>query len=38
MEGKVGDEWEILKELEGKRGVKVKFEIVREEGVEERAE
>lgn len=36
VEGKVRDDWEIFKEIEAKTGVSVKFQIVSQEGLEEK--
>ena len=36
VEGKVRDDWEIFKEIEAKTGVKVEFQIVSQEGLDEK--
>lgn len=36
VEGKVRDDWEIFKEIEKKTGVKIQFQIVSQEGLEEK--
>jgi len=36
VEGKVRDDWEIFKEIEAKTGVKVEFQVVSQEGLEEK--
>ncbi|GIQ66427.1 sugar ABC transporter permease [Paenibacillus cisolokensis] len=35
-EGKVRDDWEIFKEIEAKTGVKIDFQVVGQEGIEEK--
>jgi len=36
VEGKVRDDWEIFKEIEAKTGVKIEFQVVSQEGIEEK--
>ncbi|NIK75061.1 putative aldouronate transport system substrate-binding protein [Paenibacillus castaneae] len=36
VEGKVLDDWEIFKEIEAKTGVKVKFQVVSQDGLDEK--